>query len=64
MIKRSKKLLLRISKIGNLEGEVEQATRRFFGTFVSDIKRNWASIDSYKIKKKTNHDVSQLTSAI
>jgi hypothetical protein len=46
-----------------LESEAEKAARKFFGTFVKDIKRNWA--DSLnKIKKNKYHHVSQLTSPI
>lgn len=67
MIKRTKKILVRISKA---EDEASIAARRFFGTFVKDIKRNW--VDGlihpknwqHHLKLKGKSNVSQLTSPI
>jgi hypothetical protein len=59
MIKRPKKNL-----ISPRESEAEKAVRRFFGTFASDIRRNWTLPQTFKIKRKTHHDVSQLANPI
>ena len=62
MIKRTKRMLtLRISQARRLEKESEKAARRFFGTFVEDIKRNW--VDISKIKGKSNVN-QQLISSV
>gem|GEM_PF-6229192 len=68
MIKRTKRILsLRISRV--LEKESDKAVRRFFGTFVKDIKRNWVEMGSapktwYHLKLKGKSNVSQLTNPI
>ncbi|OGE73679.1 MAG: hypothetical protein A3I07_01675 [Candidatus Doudnabacteria bacterium RIFCSPLOWO2_02_FULL_42_9] len=57
--------LPRTNKIASLENEAEKAVRNFFGTFSEDIRRNWAELgQEIKIKRKTHHHVSQLTSPI
>ncbi len=48
MITRPRKLLVRVGKTP--ENESEKATRRFFGTFVRDIKRNWVDVKSLTTK--------------
>ncbi|HEX9503561.1 MAG TPA: hypothetical protein VF974_04545 [Patescibacteria group bacterium] len=72
MIRRAKKnLIVRVRQVGRAaENEAEIAARRFFGTFVKDIKRNWVvglmnpKNWQHHLKLKGKSNVSQPTSPI
>jgi len=52
MIKYSKKILLAslADKSKSITKESDRAIRSFFGTFISDIKRNWVDAKSFTTK--------------
>ncbi len=65
MIKSNKRLLHTVSEFAKAaENEAEKASRKFFGTFIDDIKSHWSDLSTNKIKTNNHNHVSQLTSSI